>query len=750
MTIIVRSLRTLAATAAAILLTGSGVLAQNVCLPNATGVPFLSGPPNWFDAAQPQPQFWPEVDDPRWRGSFLYTFGGAAASEHVAFRGLRTATHLYLIWNITVDPLLDEFDELWVAFSPGAGQDDILIEVIPFSNSNVNVTPPTTAASVQVLTRTPGAAFVAQPGLPNWLVAATTDMRVIRVVGESRWAVMMRVPIAAPPNGLSLANTFHMWSGTMVTHAAGIAEYNYPTGVDLNNVLASTNNTGWASVRRDVAPTDASCIRGVSINSSDIGTEGGGGTCAVAASTLSSNINLTVGGALGSTVLCARPFNESGAAINANDVEATFRIANWGTQPTDPAAINTVWTRVNPTPATNGAAIANTAKGSITFTWNMTANDGTVNDVCTFTPQPAGIACNPLPANPRWIHQCMLVELGGAPGITFPVSSAARNMNFVQASTFRREAEVSVRGLPALPGSPPQRDVFLYVQADNLPAQVSGDRPPRPTPPPPPPPPPPPTGTAKPGATQPGKAGATQPGKVEPLEKTPYEKLRETEPTYQVHGFHDTGKTVTLRGRKYKVLEPQSSFGYFVEHSGTLLGWRHELQGADLIAPNYYRVRVNQNGTKVVTTLIEAIESQWSFSAHGGFNVPLGDFGDGCDGGLSIGLDAEYHFTAMFAAEVFYGHDRFDCGETVKANHLSVNGKIYFGQVMFKPFVGAGVGRYDFSPGSSAMGANLFGGVQVNVRPRIAIEGTAKLHLVEVNSADSNYFTLQGGIRVRF
>jgi hypothetical protein len=144
------------------------------------------------------------------------------------------------------------------------------------------------------------------------------------------------------------------------------------------------------------------------------------------------------------------------------------------------------------------------------------------------------------------------------------------------------------------------------------------------------------------------------------------------------------------------------------------------------------------------------VASPWSVSMHSGFNVPIGEFGDGCDGGLSIGLDAEYRFTAMFAVEAFYGHDRFDCGDTVKVNHLSVNGKIYFGQVMWKPFVGAGVGRYDASPGSSATGANLFGGVQVNVHPRVAIEGTAKWHLLEISGADSNFFTLHGGIRVRF
>jgi hypothetical protein len=144
------------------------------------------------------------------------------------------------------------------------------------------------------------------------------------------------------------------------------------------------------------------------------------------------------------------------------------------------------------------------------------------------------------------------------------------------------------------------------------------------------------------------------------------------------------------------------------------------------------------------------VVSRWSFSMHGGVNVPLGDFGNRCDGGLSVGLDLEYRFTSMFAAELFYGHDRFDCHPTETLNHLSVNGKAYFGQAMWKPFVGAGIGYYDIWPGSNAVGGNLFGGIQINVNPQIAVEATGKWHLVEISGAETNFFTLQGGVRFRF
>jgi len=54
-------------------------------------------------------------------------------------------------------------------------------------------------------------------------------------------------------------------------------------------------------------------------------------------------------------------------------------------------------------------------------------------------------------------------------------------------------------------------------------------------------------------------------------------RLRSTVPVHQVHVFHDTGEEVTVGGRRRPVLQPQSSFGYFLNHAGALTGWKHEL-----------------------------------------------------------------------------------------------------------------------------------------------------------------------------
>jgi hypothetical protein len=77
-------------------------------------------------------------------------------------------------------------------------------------------------------------------------------------------------------------------------------------------------------------------------------------------------------------------------------------------------------------------------------------------------------------------------------------------------------------------------------------------------------------------------------------------------PTYLVHAFYDTGATVTVRGQTLRVLKPQSSFGYYVNHDGSLGGWDTALTGAQEIAPNYYRIPVPQGGAATIHTRIVA------------------------------------------------------------------------------------------------------------------------------------------------
>ncbi len=744
------------AVVAAALLAVPAAQAQNVCIPNAVGVPGLWMPPNWWDDTLPQPQYWPAEDDPRWQGSFQHTptFSGAATA-HVTFRALRTASDVYFEWVVTTDPLLDNYEELWVGFSPdGVPANDVLIWLVPFSASNTSTGVPLPAPpSPTVMERNGSGIFTASATTPTWLQNANTDNRVVRSVTDSYWAVLMRVPIAAPPAGIDFNNSFKMWFAAFVSHPPALpfpqmVEYNYPPTLDMTTVLAATGTTGWADVRRDIDDvTDSSCIQGVTLAWSDIGVVNAVADCAIPGNpppTLSLDIELDDGaGGPGTNIFCARPLN-SGSSIGATDLGASFRVANWGSPP----AISTMWTEINSTPVTNSVAIGTGDRGSLTYTWNLTTPDA-----CSFTPQPP-IGCGPLPPNPKQRKQCVLVELSGAAGITFPISSLWNNMNFVEASTFRREAEISVRGLAPKPTPTPQRDVYLYVQTDNLPAPRRGslpdsatipgqDRPARPP------------GYANVAGAAVPDPGGDPPGEVEPLPKDFYDELRETTPTYQVHAFHDTGRTVTLRGNTHKLLAPQTSFGYFIDHEGQLMGWRHKLEGAQEIIPGkYYKIPVPEGGAATVTTTIEAVESRWSLSIHGGINDPQGTFAGFLDGGPSTGLDLEYAFNPTFALELFLGYDEFDAPAGVPGldvTHQSLNGKVYFLPGPNRVFLVGGVGNFDFSPGPSETGYNLGLGGQFNLWPTRALEATVKYYSVSVGGgADFEFLTYHFGARFRF
>jgi hypothetical protein len=84
------------------------------------------------------------------------------------------------------------------------------------------------------------------------------------------------------------------------------------------------------------------------------------------------------------------------------------------------------------------------------------------------------------------------------------------------------------------------------------------------------------------------------------------EDLIKFAPTYRVHVYHDTGRrTKMLGGGERRILSPQSSFGYFLEHDGALDGWDARLQGAIRIAETFYLLRIENNGTAKVTTVVQ-------------------------------------------------------------------------------------------------------------------------------------------------
>jgi hypothetical protein len=573
------------------------------CIPWAFGVPAAGGHPIWWDNSGPVPQLNKRIDDPRWQGAMARTYpesGTGVAMEHAMFRALydtdASGGYLYLSWWIQVDPFLTPLgDRVTIGFQNTATNVAHVIRVNAFA-----AVPETPVGPIAIPAPTAydvsGTTISQRPDVPDWignLGRSWVDKP------NSTWALHLRVPMftgspaeSIDDTGIALGTIFKMWYEVKVTTtaSAGTILHTWPRNMDGSTATSVPDPAGWGDfqVAGGIEGGEA-CAAGVWLDAAHVGTTntdaaGNPAPNLIKWSTATPKVN----------TFFAAPKNDSGAAIprGAGGLHARFRLANWGSKADwndvpDPAQL---WTNILPggddaidtTPAPN--PIPTGQFGNITFDWTMTS--ATSPAIGDFEP--------PGPTKRR-AHQCMLVELSGT-GIDFGRSSVYRNMDFDKSSTFSRAADVSVEGLGAL-GTDSHRTVYLFVQTLNMPANID------PKPPPP-----------EPG---PGEVGVTErirryvaSGEVGDEPPTAWE-IAQVMPTHLVHVYHATADTFTEDdGTTLPILRPQTSFGVFLQHDGPLFGWDHQLQGGALqeLAPNFYRLRVPNDGVATITTRVVAHE----------------------------------------------------------------------------------------------------------------------------------------------
>lgn len=552
---------------------------MTTCIPLAGGVPGLPGPPDLLAPGNNA------FRDPRWRGAMAQGFPfqpGIGVGEHVQFRALYSGSGsnkvLQLSWLIKVDVALSNADDrLYVGFQGAGGvNDSMVIEITPYSAS-ANITNGPVAA-IEVYQHT-GVGTWTPVAQPTWLstTAGSANPTVWLETTPVLWAVQLRVPISASGNvlngtGPNLPDPFRMWYYVRVAplpaDVATFAEWLAPVGTthpssDANDITDGIfpEPGSWDQFHTSTGAGDPICTaEGIELRYNDVGTH----------NNPSSQINTIT-----PNEVFARPRNYTSSAIGAGVLHAHFRFANWGSV-ADP---NAPWD-LDAGDHTNAAAILPLAQGL---------------DPPVSNPEEVQFNYVPPSLGGKPPHQCMLVELSGA-GLTFSNSSVYRNMDFVNASVFRRQAQISIRGLAAIDAGP--RDVYLYVQTLNMPARVEQPRPER------------------------GVVVGARPNPARGDERPPppdFEEQNILTPTYRVHVFHSTDRTVTVGGRTRQVLEAQSSFGYYLQHNGALTGWRHQLNAPasaqlQTIADNFYKVVIPNDGAINITTAIEAMEpaSGWT------------------------------------------------------------------------------------------------------------------------------------------
>ncbi|HEV8430880.1 MAG TPA: hypothetical protein VGQ41_23460 [Pyrinomonadaceae bacterium] len=584
---------------------------MTVSIPSAAGVPGISGPPIWFSG---EPTFNPNLDDVRWRGAVKRTFGSGTGGSNY-FRATQATVgpqkFIYLTFRAAfVQQLSDADDLIYLGLRKHNDASAMVVRITAHGAAFTPAGPPSAnnpanVAAVDIWTLS-GGIWTFQAMTPTWIsqharvwLQSSAD---VPADPNNRWGVQLRIPANAvggitDNSGPNLGTDFDMWyliHGSVGGNPAILADYRTAGTTNQNDLdnLAYPQPNQWDEFQLTSA---AATSGGVAISWGDVVVQNaahGEGTL------IDNHANNT---------FIARPRNYSSANIPAGQINATFRIANWGSvsgNPNMPDFSSGSWDFVpgnsEVTPVISGLDINTIPAG-------------------TNPPSNAPIALTALmnlSVPPKSLHQCVLVTLSGA-NINFLNDAIYQNMNYDGASLFAREADISVVGLKAF--SPTPRDVYLAVEKLNMA----------------------PTGKADEGQflrasmdrlmRREGGAlgdklkrarsilsdvgGETKSDRLQTLVRVlsevdlTEEELDQLFPTFRVHVYHDTGERVARPdGTERPVLKEQSSFGVYAYHEGTLEGWQTSIQGAQRIEDNLYLIPVPNDGSAKVKVVVQAVD----------------------------------------------------------------------------------------------------------------------------------------------
>ena len=513
------------------------------------------------------------IGDNGWTSSFRYVFQNGTTNPNVVVQGIKDAEFIYLSFEVSADPSFDNADMIVLAFDPdGTAANQRRLHIFPLFTTGAGAG----GVPADVQYWKDSSTFAGGTGTAQPVPRATLIRVTSAGAGTSRsWNVEAKLPTSSGGFGLPAGSTFGFYFNVLVFNSIGIVgERHWPLSPDSPDISLFPNNTPPAS--QWGTGSFAGGCNGVSITADDITTN----------QTPNSKI-ATNAGNIFSVLVHNNSTNSAGMAIPATQVDATFKIANFGL----PGPWNNVPAPGNPTTGSFTIPASGTQTIS-TGAWNLTSTQVTTYDTDSTR------------------HQCILVELDSpAPNTTFVNKSAWRNMDFGPASVFQRQAEISGTGYEPPPAGN-QYDFDLIVTTEEQRA-VPPDR-----------------------------------RIVSSVSNQPVSQL-----TWIVHGYRRTGRYIDSFNRRYEIVEPVGAFGYILQHAGPVERWFSELTGAGLqkVGENTYRIKVPRNGAVTVKTTIEPIEpggggglKRWGLSLHAGASIPHGNFSNIFNPGPNFGVDLEY------------------------------------------------------------------------------------------------------------
>jgi hypothetical protein len=719
----------------------------NMCVPavgGLAGLPIIDGNVNDDPGAL--------NTDAGWNGATRVNLGEIHGTVPTAVTELGINGGFLYVAFVVSSPLVSSDDTIVLGISPqdGNSMHDWRIHMRPFNNAvNVDFTNmPPQGVTYWRNSDTWNNGLGGTTAVPT--MSWTYDNTRVQKVG-SQWSVEMKIPIvtaaaAGGDSGIFLPiapSTFSMYVNVLNTLSSPnpvtlqtpwpvnqpVCSGPNPCGADTSLVRNTPKITNWGTVSLFSRPVCA----GVTLAATDIGvldpsvpinppiiTDMKRAMGPFPATIAQCTGLLGPGGPTNTFI--ARPLNNG---PNPAPIDVTFRIANWG--------IATLFDPLPPpgaaTPPTHTVSPgAGAPDRDITTTWALTLEQS-----CKFSFIP---------------HQCIHVDLSSPDlSVTFEQKSVERNMDFVSASTFRRNAYINGNQGPLRPGTTKHRFLLALDMdqqglqktsggggAPGIGSQPINDR----------------TNFSSQGGRSYRRFLRADIGSL----VTP--EANASFASWIARGLLYTSGHVRIDGKDFVILNDVGDFGYIARHNEPVTAWTFGFSGAHLQRINdlLYLVDVAPGEEAVVETVISANEGtgtgRFRILLDAGPNFPHGDFGRAVDGRFSVNAGLEGFVAPNTSIEGILGYHAFKSPfiSNPRIWQLSVNVKQYFGPGPLHFFINGGGGAYRFDPGNTTkLGGNVGAGLLYDLSSTWGFEGVYNFHTINTSGSKTQFSTLQVGIR---
>jgi hypothetical protein len=628
-----------------------------ICVPNATG-PYGAVPPTPDGYIEPEP--WmadgnfgldPSLVDQGWIGASRMTFGSAVdvglAKPPTLFQAVKdpAADYIHLAWLIRRDANFDNNDVIVLVLHPtydaayatgvAAGtqtrnREERRIHIFPLK-VGIGVETPAATSTVAAGTDTwsiredgiernaeyykfQGGSWVPHsagtPSRPNNITIKVRSWT-NNSVNQYNWSIEVRLPTNTTEGGsqwINLASNFGLYFNvvrlTNDTQSVGVAiQHRWPGPLDPTASAVGELDDGdgvLAFDEIDIPPNwlgeallgSSACTEGVRFKNGSNGV--GIGTWPTLSNQIDRNVTNNVTARI-----------ENTGTIPANNIQAEFRIANWGIGPGGSEDSNHSARKWNKVPNTDG-----TSNPTLPFV-NLTAgNEGSATMSWTLTTTERNLYRSPSnPSGTLHSHQCIWVQLSSNQGVVFTQSSVFRNMIVKPMSVVEEDAEISGEDYPPLPVGETDFDMLLFTSQMAIPRlrQDVRDR-----------------------------------DRESPIYRLIYSSREQKRPVnigeylkalqaeiirilktitnveyryiWITDGYRKTGRTITINGTRYPNYDSTGSFGVIGTHKGPISGWNNqlsEIEGQGHVEggkKGVYRVRVPVDGSVKLRVRLEADE----------------------------------------------------------------------------------------------------------------------------------------------